>query len=280
MKRGIEINFDRTEGNKKIRCRLNDSDADSDSDVGSDAELKKMLAKKVIIRNADLFESKDPTAGQMFVFVGKSERGKTHFMKWLLMDQIQRETNPLAFGVVFVRTKFKHSYDFVPDDKVFEGYDEEILQQYVRNLQAMFEEEGRLPPNFIVFDDLVGILNNRGAWFVNFISTYRHLNIHIFIAVQYLTGMHAVSPIMREQTTFAIMFNSKTTRTITNLFENFGQLFEKKKDFQQYFFANTEPSKVGPYVCLVYNEREDELEKNYIPMRAPAKLPKSLKLTF
>jgi len=68
------------------------------------------------------------------------------------------------------------------------------------------------------------------------------------------------------------MFNSKTTRTIQNLYDNFGQLFESKRKFQEYLFANTEPSSVGPYACIVYNESEDDKDKNYTPMRAPAKI--------
>jgi hypothetical protein len=287
MKKGIEVNFTKVKkSSKRRKLGGSNSDTDSDEDSESDSdddqtkEMKELLASKPTLRNADIFESKDPTAGQLFVFVGKSERGKTHFIRWLLMDQIQREVNPLKFGIVFVRTKFKHSYKFVPDEKIIQGYEEEILQQYVHNLEAMYEEQGFLEPSFLIFDDLVGILANSSPWFNNFIATYRHLNIHIFIAVQYLTGRHAVSPIMREQTTYAIMFNSKTHKTIENLYEAYGQLFEKKREFKDYLFANTEPSKVGPYVCLVYIEKEDRLEHNYIPMRAPKKVPKSIKLDF
>ena len=273
---------------RKREHRPVDPEGSSSDSGGSDSSecdrnikrLKKKLKNKPVIRNADLFESKDPTAGQLFVFIGKSERGKTHFIKWLLHDQILREDNPLTSGIVFVRTKFKHSYKFVPDDKIFVGYDEEILKRYVKNLEKLFEGQGYLEPSFLIFDDLSGILHNRGAWFNNFIATFRHFNIHIFIAVQYLTGMHAVSPIMREQTNYAIMFNSKTTNTIKNLYENFGQLFENLKSFKDYFFQHTEPSKVGPFVCMVYFEKVDEVEKNYIPMRAPAKIPRGLQLNF
>ena len=248
-------------------------ETDEESDEDDDAsEIKRMLKAKTPTRNADMFESKDPTAGQLFVFVGKSERGKTHFLKWLVKDQMRRSVNPLKFGMVMVRTTYKNSYRFVPQEHIFQGYDEEILQQYVSNLEGMYEENGSVPPNFIIMDDLVGILNNQTSWFTNFIGTYRHLNINLFIAVQFLTGRRAISPIMREQTNFCIMFNSKTTRTIQNLYDNFGQLFESKRKFQEYLFANTEPSSVGPYACIVYNESEDDKDKNYTPMRAPAKI--------
>ena len=269
----MEPDMHEEEGNLEIKTvdsgeyELSES---SESDDPLVAETKQILESKASTRNADLFESKDPTAGQLFVFIGKSERGKTHFLKWLVKDQMKRKLNPFMFGIAMVRTKFKKSYDFLPEGQVFQGYDEEILQKYVSNLERIYEELGSVPPNFIIMDDLVGILANHTPWFVNFIGTFRHLNISIFIAVQYLTGRRAISPIMREQTNFAIMFNSKTTNTIQNLYENFGQLFESRKAFKEYFFSNTEPRTVGPYVGIVYIEKEDDIDKNYIPMRAPA----------
>ena len=282
MKRVIDINFDKVRRpNKRTRLVegkevVDSSDSDSsDSDDDHAKQIKKQLAAHTgAQRQADMFTASDPTAGQLFVFCGKSERGKTHFLKWLLVDQIQREINPIKTGIVFVKTKFKHSYDFVPDDKIFQGYDEEILTQYVTNLEALYEQQGYLDPSFLVFDDLLGVIDSTSHWFNNFMATYRHLNIHIFLAVQYLTGRRAVSPIMREQTTFALMFNSKTNQTIKHLYENFGQLFEKEKEFKKYYFDNTEPSKVGDYVCIAYKEKEDRLEENYTPMRAPKKIPK------
>ena len=154
-------------------------ESDEESDEDDDAsEIKRMLKAKTPTRNADMFESKDPTAGQLFVFVGKSERGKTHFLKWLVKDQMRRSVNPLKFGMVMVRTTYKNSYRFVPQEHIFQGYDEEILQQYVSNLERMYEENGSVPPNFIIMDDLVGILNNQTSWFTNLIGTYRHLNIN------------------------------------------------------------------------------------------------------
>ena len=256
------------------RAKRDDSDDDSDSDEDESMEVRRPT------RNADMFQGEDDTAGQLFVFVGKSERGKTHFMRWLILDQIQRPSNPLRFGIAFVRTKFKKSYKFMPDDKIFEGYDEDILRQYIDNLDQIYEETGKIPHNWVIFDDLMGILKNGSLWFTNWIATFRHRNTSVFIAVQYLTGKHAITPVMREQTSFAFMFNSKTNNTVKNLYENYGQLFEKEKDFKRYLSDHTVPSKMGPFVCVVYNEKEDEIEKNYTPMRAPKEYNKSLKLNF
>jgi len=244
-----------------------ESESDEESDEDKDEEETKTG------RNADFFTSKDPDSGQLFVLVGKSERGKTHFLKWLMMDQMFRAKNPVKTGIAFVGTKFKGSYGFLPQDRVFEGYNPAILKQYISNLKKEFEEKGKLEPSFLICDDLLGILNNDESWFNNFMGTFRQYNITMYVAVQYLTGRHAISPTMREQTSYCIMFNSKTNKTIGHLYENYGQLFPSKQDFQDYYWDNTEPSKVGPYVCIVYKESEDRLEENYIPMRAPKELP-------
>lgn len=252
-------------------------------------ESEDLTKKKPVVKaeyNASMFESKTGD-GQLLISVGKSERGKTHFTKWLLdwMLDERRAKFPLKFGIAFVKTKYKHAYGkLIPDDRIFQGYNEEVLKQYVANLEAIMEEEGDVEPNFVIFEDLVGMLANSSSWFINWISTFRHLKTQIFINVQYLTGRNAISPIMREQTNVCMMFNSRTAQTIQHLYDNFGQLFEDsesgegsrsrkisgKQNFKNYFFANTARKHVGPYVCITYFEPEDDVEKNYIPMRAPA----------
>ena len=251
-----------------------------EKEVKEAEDVQRAKAEREKERNGDIFLNTDPTAGQLTVLTGKSERGKTHFLKWLLLERITAEHSPFRFGLAFVRTKYRHVYNFLPDDKVFQSYDEEILRKYISNLESIFEEKKAVEPNFVIFDDLIGILNNRTPWFENWIGTFRQLNTHIYIAVQYLTGKNAISPIMREQTNFAIIFNTKNTRSLINLYENYGQLFEKQKEFKQYLFDNTDRSKVGPYVCIVYIEREDDLENNYLPMRAPKELPDDIKLVY
>ena len=269
---------------KQLECCAVNGDSTSESESDSESEqlkeIKKQMKTKKVRRNADLFESPDPAAGQMFVLVGKSEKGKTHFMKWLLFEQLLRPINPMKFGLVFVSTKFKHSWNFMPDDKVYEGLDEEVLRKYISNLRTIYEETQYLPPSFIVFEDLIGVLNNRNPWFQNFMSSFRHLNITLFITAQYLTGHRAISPLMRNQTTHAIMFSGRNFGHLKNLYEAYGQQFRRVRDFSDYLLENTDKEKVGPHVAIVYIEREDDPEKNLLPMRAPAKLPKIKKLKF
>lgn len=176
-----------------------------------------------------------------------------------------------TFGLVFVKTKFNNDYtSFLPDKRIFEGYKEEVLQKYVANIKTIVEQKGKAPPSFIIFDDLIGVLNNASDWFNNFIATFRHYNINIFICVQYLTGKKAISPIMREQTNFAILFQSRTRRTLENLYENYGGLFDSLEDFKQHFFNATKEK----YSATLYSEAIDDREENYITIKAPENVPK------
>lgn len=225
-----------------------------------------------------MFEPKDASAGQLFVLVGKSEKGKTHFLKWLLYKGLTRARAPFLFGLIFVRTKFKLSYRFHPESegnvKVMEGFNLDVLKQYVCNLEKRYKAQGYVEPSFIVFDDLVGVLNNEDSWFQNFIGTYRHFNITLFIAVQYLTGRKSISPIMREQTTAAIMFNSKVKRTMVNLYENYGQLFDTQREFDEHMAEMTEEGQRGTrHACCIYFEAIDDIRNNYMSWLAPKDLP-------
>lgn len=215
--------------------------------------------------------------GQLFVLVGKSERGKTHFLRWVLSNMMNATENRLEFGIVFVKTKFTNSFQFLPKSRtmIVQGFNEHALKQFVLNLEKMYKKLGkaRMPSNFVVFDDLVGVINNGSEWFTNWIATFRHLKTNIFTAVQYLTGRKAISPIMREQTTAAIMFNSRTHITLENLYKAYGGLFPNLQLFKQYFLRHTDKNNVGPYMAMVYFERLDALEDNYLMIRAPKDIP-------
>ncbi len=257
---------------KEVLGEEEDEESDEDGESSDDGGEGESVSNPT--RNFDIFRQREKGAGELYVSIGKSRRGKTHFTRCLLADQISRPDNPLKFGIVFVKTKFKHSYQDLEKKglaKVYQGYNEEVLKTFINNLEEVYKSTGSIPANYVVFEDLVGILNNQSQWFINWISTYRHFNTSVFINVQYLLGRGAISPIMREQTSFAIIFNSKCNRTIKNLYENYGQLFEKEAQFKQYYFANTGPKNVGDYVCMVYVEDNDDVNENYIPMRAPPK---------
>ena len=214
----------------------------------------------------NLFESKNGLS-QLFIFIGRSGRGKSHLVKYILTDRLSR--NKWNFGLVFTQSKYNRDFDFLPDDKVI-PYDEEVLKKYVNNLKRIKEKNGKVPESFIVMDDLQGMLNNQTNFMINFLSTYRHINVNLLICVQYLGSRNAISPQVREQVSHAIIFQSRTKRTLDNLYESFCGLFDSFEQFKQYFLNSTKEK----YSAMLYSEHIDELEDNYKIIKAPKDFPK------
>lgn len=229
--------------------------------INNDNEDKPIVQNNKSIVN-DLFDNDNEPV--FIVAVGKSFKGKSYFLRYLINDRFQQ--GKLGFGLVFTKTNFNCDWSFMPKKAIKEGYDEDLLIRYIDNLKAIKQKDGSIKPNFIIFDDLVGILNNQSGWFINFISTHRHFNTSIYIAVQYLTGRAAISPIMREQTTHALLFNSRTHRTLVNLYESYGGLFDTFNNFKLYYLNATKEK----YTAMLYRESIDNIDDNYISIKAPS----------
>jgi hypothetical protein len=64
---------------------------------------------------------------QIFVFIGRPESGKSHFVKSIIHDYLQ--AGYFRFMTVYCKTKFKGDYDFVDNQEhVVEGWDEDHLK--------------------------------------------------------------------------------------------------------------------------------------------------------
>ena len=202
----------------------------------------------------------DFTEPQVIVCVGKPKSGKSvitsYFVKKYSLEGI------FKFGIVFTRTKFNNDYNYVPKKYIFTEYKPEILKKYMNGLEKMKKKKGKIPPNFVIFDDHQGILNRNDPTFINFISCHRHYKSTVFLNFQYLYG---ASPTLRECTTVALLFNSKGKRTLNGLFENFGQLFDNYEDFKDYFLSLTKKK----HVAMMYVQDIDELKDNYLYFKAP-----------
>ena len=205
----------------------------------------------------------------LICFVGKSYSGKSYFIRYYISNGLL--TKKFKFGMVFTKTKFNKDYDFLPDKAVYDGYNEEALKQYISNLERMKRKQGvNMPRSFLVLDDIQGVLSDQTEFMNNFLARHRHYNITLIVAIQYLGGRRGVSPLFREQCTHAVMFKSKTKKTLENLFLAFGQLFNSLEDFKRYFFAATEQK----HSAMLYTEQIDDLEDNYQTIQAPANVPK------
>ena len=145
------------------------------------------------------------------------------------------------FGLVFCKTKFNCGYDFIEDNKVVEGYNEDVLKNYLQTLQKYGEEnplikkqkelgiKTNISPSFIVFDDIIGQMDLNSGFMSEFLTTYRHYNITLIAATQYL---YKVPPLFREQADIRVMFCQTTKRSIEACYETYGQDFDNQKKWK------------------------------------------------
>lgn len=197
---------------------------------------------------------------------GKPRSGKSACIKFLLLkhslDNFKGAAN-FEFGLVFTRTKFNGDYNFLPDSYVIEGYDEEVLMKYLQGLENEIANGKKIPPNFIVFDDLIALLNKNNPFLLNFFGTHRHTNTHIFLATQHLkTG---ASTTLREVCSAAVIFNSKTYNTTQSLYENFGGLHKDVNSFRR----NLQEVTSEKHSAMLYLQEEDNIAKNYLKFKCP-----------
>lgn len=235
---------------------------------------------------------RDPKGGiawqlpSCFLLVGKPGKGKSHMTKHLLYDFITGDRpQRMQFGMVMCSSASIGEYSFLPQEVLTEGYDEAKLVSYVdalvshnKKLNVTAGNTGNvkvlIPHNFIVLDDLVGLLNSNSKAITQFITTFRKTNTSVIICTQYLN--RNISPTIRECINYAILFNTKTSRSLNAIFEAFGGLFENFKAFKADFFAKTQSVYLGVEMAcpaVLYYELEEEITDNYLRICAPAKLP-------
>ena len=118
----------------------------------------------------------------LIVVAGKSKRGKSYLIKYMLTMLCLNKK--FKFGLVFCKTKFNCGYDFIEDNKVVEGYNEDVLKNYLQTLQKYGEEnpltrkqkelgiKTNIPPSFIVFDDIIGQMDLNTNFMSEFLTTY------------------------------------------------------------------------------------------------------------
>ena len=204
----------------------------------------------------------DFTNPQVCVLLGKPKQGKSWALRWMIMKNTVDEKN-FKQGMVFTRTKFNGQYDYLPDEYVYEDYDPEILQQYLDGLKKL--EPDQIEPSFVIFDDIQGLLSNADNTLTQLVSNHRHFKISVFFCFQYIYG-RASTPVLRECTTMAFLFNSKGKRTLEAIFESFGQLFDNFKEFKEYFLACTKEK----HTAMLYIQDIDNIDENYMQFRAPS----------
>lgn len=209
----------------------------------------------------------DLTRGRIVVLIGKQASGKSFLLR-SIMYQLAKQKR-FTFGRVFTSTGFNGDYDWLEPHNVESNYSEERLEEYIDKLRGWLKRNPgkKLPPNFIILDDLLGKMHINSGTFNNLMATYRHFNTSIFITSQYM--VKNVSSLLRELTDIAFIFKTRFKNTRVALYEAFGQMLESQKEFNELLESATEEK----HSCLVYYADKDDPADAYFAFKAPPNDP-------
>lgn len=194
--------------------------------------------------------------------------GKSYTIKYLLYCLFKQKK--LKYGVVFCPTNaMNNNYDYIDSKFVYPSFDEENLKKFLR-----FQKQ-HMQPAFIIFDDCIGSINFNSNLIIHLFTTFRHYNLTIFLATQYI---YKVPPTLRECATYTFIFNVSNMRTIEALQETYF-LKHTKQELATTIAHHTEPKNEndkGKFILVRVNAPESE---KYSASRAPPNI-RNFKLKF
>lgn len=228
---------------------------------------------------------------KVFLVAGAPARGKTYLTRYFLQQFIFNKTVPraerLQFGAVYGHPSSIEEYDWLPPQCTHEVMESKEIDSkmggYLKYLVAenkrLNEKKGRvgrrhevlLPPNFLVLDDIVGVLNSQSKTFNRFITTFRKTNTTVFICVQYINSN--ISTTVRQCIEYAIWFDFDNKKTIGALCDAFGTTFGSLKLFHEYIKPLLRKEYKGVKMtnpCVVWRRSEEDLCTRYCRYQAPS----------
>lgn len=224
------------------------------------------------------------------LLLGSSGSGKSYLLKYLMLylydlSMDGKDRKPMFdYGILYCPTAgLSRDYDYIPAKAKVRSFSIQKLSNYHEHLKKKCEDERaknpdyKPPPNFIIFDDLLGALGKDTNVFKNFVVTARHTNTSLFFTAQLLS--QGSSTVLREQITHFFSFYTNQMSNVKNIYENFGGYFSSLQKFRAHFKNVC----VGPelkYACMVYinnNQLEVEFDEetnrnNYMRIVAPSSL--------
>ena len=198
------------------------------------------------------------------MFIGSSRSGKSYLLKFGLTQLLEEKKNGLKFGLVFTATKHTGAYDWLPDHAVHSQFKDTILTNYLKWLLTTSKKKKKpIPNNIIVFDDIVNSLPQKEKWFEEFLSTYQHFNITLFMTTQFI---NKCAPLFREQAEYAYIFQLHIAKAIEATYDSYGSLFETVKKWKAFLVASTGVEDQ----CLIWaKESKPVIALKYSTFKAP-----------
>jgi ABC-type dipeptide/oligopeptide/nickel transport system ATPase component len=185
---------------------------------------------------------------------GSCGSGKSYLIKYIC----ESFSNFFNGFIVFSNTaSFNDDYKFLEayKHKIYGTLDFDNELKKIMKIQQKNRSAGRKRHFLIIFDDVYGSIKD-SKQFKEFISTYRHFNLSIIFAAQYITG---ISTYLREISAYIILFHQNTHLSLKAAYENyFCDLYPSFEEFKKKF-------KLGKYQFSFIDRKN---QKRYV-MKAP-----------
>lgn len=178
-----------------------------------------------------------------FLFLGKTQSGKTYLMKKILHKHRKKFDRVIVFCPIM-----NNDYDFL--DQKYVIRDKETLNAII-NVQYDLKMENKHKPLLIILDDWIGSLDLRhdhiSESFSKLSTNGRHCNITTFYISQFLTR---IPPVIRDNINYFIVL-SVSHQSLDTLYE-YQEMFNKneltsiyrevkKKPYRGLLFDNFKP---------------------------------------
>ena len=180
------------------------------------------------------------------VCCGKRRTGKS----WALRNLMFLMKDKIPAGIVISQTDELNKFwrDYVPAKFIFPKYEPEILDAVFKRQKAILndknltdEEKDAAAPFFILLDDVIS--DQRLKYDENLMELFvagRHYRLFVMITTQYAK---AITPTLRGNTDFCLVFKTIQQRQREALWEDFGD-FLTKDAFNRIIDAYTEDNEV------------------------------------
>ncbi len=250
--------------NKESFCQTNNI---SNENINLESKLSvnsntSNVSKGATLEDDNIFDDDGnfiiPEKPLIYLMLGKPGLGKTVNIKNLIYNYSKK--NYFKFGICYVATKFNHSYDFLPDNYVYENYNDNHLKKYIDKLKEYKKKKGFIPNSFICIDDNAGNMNLYSPLWTSLITTFRHLNLTIILGVQSLSCKGGASTLLRQCVNVAFLYRTVYHDTLYALYESFGGLCDDYHEFSKMFLQVTSEK----HTCLMFiNDRKSKDESYY-----------------
>ena len=277
----------------------NDTDTESESHNSNTKKKKKNKKKKKkkantvnAIQQYNLKSNEVPIdfeTPRLYLFVGKSNSGKTHTMKHIVR-KLWKEKR-FKFGIVFSSTvDFQTGgqyYEWIKQKNGSEGHlvsddpttdrGKIVFTKYLEYLKKLAKENKKVGvPNFMIIDDQAGKIKHMDPDFLRFLCIYRHLGTTLFVCIQ---EIHRISPVCRLQASYIFVWRNNNLDNIKCIERQFSAYLYK---LGRSFVDILDEATSVPFQCLLINATNTPGKKieEFTTYLAPEKDEKNIIIEF